>query len=253
MTRAFDAGRVPVTTTSEQDRAHFERGRTAAHHDRFALARDELDAALAPDPAFAVALLHRGGSATRLAECRGFIEAAEANRSRASEAEGRMIDAFRAFLLDADHDLAVEILQTLSAAVPADPYLSSYLGLRYYRNLQRLDEAAAQFREALARDATFVQADHWLGRIALDRDDLVMAKAMFERYAALAPDEPRAHDSLGLLCLREGRHADAVRAFEQALARDPRFDESRVNLERARAARADADGLRPADTTEGGA
>jgi Flp pilus assembly protein TadD len=89
--------------------------------------------------------------------------------------------------------------------------------------------------------------------MALDQDELATAQAMFERYAALAPDEPRAHDSLGLLCLREGRHSDAVRAFEQALARDPRFDESRVNLERARAAQADADGLRPADTTEGGA
>jgi tetratricopeptide (TPR) repeat protein len=147
----------------------------------------------------------------------------------------------------------VEILQALSAAFPADPYLSSYLGLRYYRNLQRFDDAVVQFREALARDATFVQAYHWLGRIALDRDDLATAKAMFERYVALAPEEPRPHDSLGLLYVREGRLGDAVRAFERALARDPRFDESRDNLALAREALADVEDRRSADTSAGGA
>jgi tetratricopeptide (TPR) repeat protein len=253
MTRAPDAGRVPVSTTSDRARAHFERGRTAAHHYRFALARDELDAALALDPTFVLALLHRGGSSAEIAECRAFIEEAEANRSHASEAEGRMIDAFGAFLLDGDYDLAVELLQALSAAYPADPYLSSYLGLRYYRNLQRFDAAAAQFREALARDATFVQAYHWLGRIALDQDDLATAGAMFERYTALAPDEPRPHDSLGLLYVREGRYDDAIRAFERALACDPRFDESRHNLARARAALADANGERLRDGGREGA
>lgn len=236
MTHSADAGRLPITTTSEHARTHFERGRTAAHDYRFALARDEFEAALALDPRFVLALLHRGGSDAEPTETRGFIEAAEVNRSHASEAEGRMIDAFRAFLIDGEYDLAVEIFQELSAAYPADPYLRSYLGLRLYRNLQRFDEAAAQFREALARDPEFVQAYHWLGRIALEQDDVATAEAMFELHATLAQGEPRPHDSLGLLYLRQGRFDEAVRAFERALACDPRFDESRGNLARARAA-----------------
>lgn len=128
----------------------------------------------------------------------------------------------------------------LSAAYPGDPYVPSYIGLRYYRNLQRHDEATDQFRQALERDPGFVQALNRLGHIALDQGDLATAEATFERSVALAPGEPRPHDSLGLLYLRQGRFDDAIRAFEAALAHDARFAESRSNLERARAARAQA-------------
>jgi tetratricopeptide (TPR) repeat protein len=231
---------LPVTSTSEPALAHFERGRAAAHHYQFEAARDHLDAALALDPTFVLALLHRGGSADDLDEARAYLDSAAANRMRASEDEGRMIDAFRAFLLDRDHHRAIEILLELSAAYPGDPYVPSYIGLRYYRNLQRYDEARDQFRQALERDPGFVQALNWLGHIALDQGDLATAEATFERYVALAPGEPRPHDSLGLLYLRQGRFEDAIRAFEAALAHDARFDESRSNLERARAARAQA-------------
>ena len=216
MSGTAEARRLPITTTSEQARTRFERGRAAAHHYRFTVARDEFDAALALDATFVLALLHRGGSAEDPAESRRFIEAAEASRAHASAAEGRMIGAFRAFLLDRDYDLAVEIFRELSAAHPGDPYLTSYLGLRYYRNLQRYDEAAAQFREALVRDPSFVQAYHWLGCIALDQGDLDAAKSLFERYAALAPEEPRPHDDLGILYLRQGRLDEAARSFERA-------------------------------------
>jgi tetratricopeptide (TPR) repeat protein len=229
---------LPVTTASEAARARFERGRSAAHHYQFEEAREHLDAALAADPTFVLALLHRGGSTDVPAELRDCIDRAEANREHASEDEGRMIDAFRAFLLDRDYQRAVAIFQDLSARYDADPYLPTYLGLRYYRNLKRYEDAATQFRNALARDPGFAQAYNWLGYVAMDQGDHARAASMFERYLALAPDQPRAHDSLGVLCLRSGRYEEAADHFEGALARDGRFDESREKLARAREARA---------------
>lgn len=236
MTQTDEGRWLPVTSTSEVARARFEQERAAAHHYQFESAVEHLDVALAEDPAFVLALLHRGGSAADAAEGRAFLDRAEANRHRPTEDEGRMIDAFRAFLVDAEYERAIEILQELSAKYAADPYLPSYLGLRYYRNLQRYEDAADQFRQAMARDPGFVQAYNWLGYIAMDQGDHATAEAMFERYRDLAPDEPRPYDSLGVLFLRTGRHEAAAQQFEQALARDTRFEESRVKLARARAA-----------------
>lgn len=224
---------LPVTTTSAEAREHFLLGRDAAHHYQFAEAREHLEQAIAADPSFVLAHLHRGGSAAYLSELQDYLGRAEANRDRASAGEQQMIDAFRAFLLERDYDRAIEIFSGLSSEYPDDPYLPSYLGFRYYRNLKRYDEAAEQFRRALERDSSFVQAYNWLGYIAMDQGDHATAEENFQRYIQLAPDEPRPHNSLGVLRLRQGRFEEAARQFEQAFAVDPRFTESRDNLARA--------------------
>ncbi len=226
---------LPVTTTSEEARMHFLLGRDAAHHYQFAEAVEHLDQAIAADSTFVLALLHRMGSTSRsdprLREY--YLERAEANREGVSQAEQQMIDAFRAFLWDGDYERAIEILSSLAEAYLDDPYLPSYLGFRYYGNLGRYDEGAEQFRRALERDSTFVQAYNWLGYIAMDQGDYATAEEHFQRYHQLAPDEPRSHDSLGLLRLRQGRNEEAAHHFAQAVAVEPRFTESRDNFVRA--------------------
>lgn len=229
---------LPVTTKSEEAREHFEMGRNAAHHYQFAEAREHLDKAIAADPSFVLAHLHRGGSAATLSELQDYLNRAEANRDSVSEGEQQMIVAFRAFLLEDDYDRAIRIFSKLSAEYPDDPYLTSYLGLRYYRNLKRYDEAAEQFRRALERDSSFVQAFNWLGYIAMDQGDYAAAEETFKRYIRLAPDQPRPYNSLGVLYLRQSNYEEAARQFEQAFARDRRFTESRDNLVRARIAQA---------------
>jgi tetratricopeptide (TPR) repeat protein len=225
---------LPITTHSEEAREHFLLGRDAAHHYQFAEAREHLDRAIAADPSFVLAHLHRGGSAAYFSELQDYLGRAEANRDGVSAGEQLMIDAFRAFLLEGDYDRAIEIFSRLSSEYRDDPYLPAYLGFRYYRNLRRYDEAAEQFRRALERDSSFVQAYNWLGYIAMDRGDHATAEDNFQRYIQLAPDAPRPHDSLGVLRLRQGRYEEAVRQFEQAFVVDPRFTESRDNLVRAR-------------------
>jgi ketosteroid isomerase-like protein len=225
---------LPVTTKSEEAREHFLLGRDAAHHYQFAEAIEHLDRAIAADTAFVLAHLHRAGSAAYRPELQDYLGRAEAHRDLVSPGEQQMIDAFRAFLWERDYDRAVEIFSRLSSEYPDDPYLPAYLGFRYYRNLQRYDEAAEQFRRALERDPSFVQAYNWLGYIAMDQGDHATAEENFRRYIQLAPDEPRPHNSLGVLRLRQGRYEEAVNLFDRSFAVDPRFTESRDNLVRAR-------------------
>jgi tetratricopeptide (TPR) repeat protein len=242
---ALDEGRggadvLPVTTVSPEARAHFERGRTAAHHYQFAQARDHLDAALAADPDFVAALLHRGGSDDEPDVTRAYIDRADGLRDRVTEGERALIDAFRAFLVDRDYERAVAILSVLADAHPDDPYLAAYLGFRYIGNLGRPEEGAAQFRRAVERDPSFVQAYGWLGFIALKRDDLATAEDMFVRYLEHAPDQPRPHHAMATLHLRQGRNEEAAQGFERALQIEPRFTESSEALARLRSADAHA-------------
>jgi tetratricopeptide (TPR) repeat protein len=224
---------LPVTTTSDYAREYFLLGRDAAHHYQFAEAREHLDRAIAEDSTFVLAHLHRGGSAVYLSELEDYLGRADTYRDFVSPGEQQMIDAFRAFLWERNYDRAIEIFSRLASEYEDDPYLPAYLGFRYYRNLQRYDEAAEQFRRAVERDPGFVQAYNWLGYIAMDQGDYTQAEELFRRYIQLAPDKPRPHNSLGVLHMRQGRYDEAAKYFEQAFAVDPRFSESLDNLVRA--------------------
>jgi tetratricopeptide (TPR) repeat protein len=231
LTSTAQAQVLPITTNSEAARAHFERGRHSAFHYDNVRAREHLDAAIAADPAFVLAYLHRGGMSSPL-ERGPYFEAARAHRDAVSAGEQRMVDAFHAFLWEGDVQRAVEIFTELAEQYPDDPYLPTYLGLRYYHNLQRYDEARAQFHRALERDSTFAQAHKWLGYVALDQEDYEAAEAHFRRYVELAPTQGRPHETLGRYYLRTGRPEEAAAQFQRSVEVDPRFTPGRESLMR---------------------
>jgi tetratricopeptide (TPR) repeat protein len=226
-----EPGMLPVTTTSAEARQNFESGRHAAFYYQPSQAWMYLDAAIAADPGFVLAYLHRGGMSTTLDRKR-YFDLAQANRESVTEDEQKMVDAFFAFLWEDEAERAVVIFHDLADRYPDDPYLPSYLGLRYLWNLGRPDEAKEQFLRALERDATFGQAHHWLGYVAMQQGDYAGAEEAFRRCIELAPDQPRPYDSLGRLLLEVGRREEASEQFEQALSLDPDFLASRQNLVR---------------------
>ncbi len=222
---------LPVTTTSEDARRRFEDGRHAAFHYQSTQAKEHLDAAIAADPNFVLAYLHRGGMS--LPSERGeYFDLARSNRDRVTEDEGRMVDAFHAFLWDGRVEDAVVIFSDLADRYGDDPYLPTYLGLRYLHNLGDHNRAKEQFERAILRDSSFSQAHHWLGQAALGQGEYEVAAEAFLRYARMAPDQPRPYDSLGILYLHQGLLNEAEEQFEAALERDPDFADSRENLSR---------------------
>ena len=120
------------------------------------------------------------------------------------------------------------------------------------------DQAAASFQLALRDDPSSAEAQYGLGSVYLKQDKNVEARASFEQALKLTanyPDTaPNSWNNLGLLATREGRTADAVGYFQEALRASPdywialenlgnayrqqkRWDEARATLERAAAAR----------------
>jgi tetratricopeptide (TPR) repeat protein len=117
-----------------------------------------------------------------------------------------------------------------------------------------LDQAEASFKLALNDNPSSAEALYGLGSVYLKQEKSREARESFERAIKLRvsyPDTlPNAWNNLGLLATREGRTADAIPYFEQALRLSPdhlialenlgnayrqqkRWDEARKVLERA--------------------
>jgi len=76
------------------------------------------------------------------------------------------------------------------------------------------------------------------GNAALDRGDAARAVAELERAAELVPEASEVQNHLGIAYAAAGRPADALAAFERAVALDCDNRAATENLRAARAARA---------------
>ncbi len=120
------------------------------------------------------------------------------------------------------------------------------------------DQAEAWFRLALRGDPSSAEARYGLGSVYLKQEKIGAARDSFQQAVKLPanyPDTlPNAWNNLGLLDTREGRTAEAIRCFQEALAASPdhfialqnlgnayrlqrRWDDARTTLERALAIR----------------
>jgi tetratricopeptide (TPR) repeat protein/peroxiredoxin len=88
-----------------------------------------------------------------------------------------------------------------------------------------LEQAEASFQRALRDDPTSAEALYGIGSVYLQQQKTADAKQEFERAtkaSAAYPDTlPNAWNNLGLLATREGRTAEAIPFFEQALRANP--------------------------------
>jgi predicted membrane-bound spermidine synthase len=101
----------------------------------------------------------------------------------------------------------------------------------------KLDEAIAEFREALRLDPQSAET-HWhLGAALASRGDRADALAHLYRSVVLDPTNGAAHNDLGATLAQQGRWEEATGHFERALALDPGFKDAQRNLDIARRAR----------------
>jgi tetratricopeptide (TPR) repeat protein/peroxiredoxin len=88
-----------------------------------------------------------------------------------------------------------------------------------------LEQAAASFRQALRDDPSSAEALYGLGSVCLKQEKAREARESFERATKLQASYPdtlaNAWNNLGLLATREGRTADAIPYFQEALKLNP--------------------------------
>jgi tetratricopeptide (TPR) repeat protein/2-polyprenyl-3-methyl-5-hydroxy-6-metoxy-1,4-benzoquinol methylase len=94
----------------------------------------------------------------------------------------------------------------------------------------KLDDAAVQYRKALALNPEFAEAHNNLGNALKNQGKLEEAIAHYERAVTLKPDYAVAQYNLGNACKEQGKLHDAGVHYRQALAIDPNYAPAHNNL-----------------------
>lgn len=94
----------------------------------------------------------------------------------------------------------------------------------------RLAEAEAAYRAVLAHDPDNVDALHFLGVLAYQRNDYREAEALIAQSLARNPANPAARNNLGNALAAQARLDEAMACYREALALQPGFVGALVNL-----------------------
>jgi len=100
---------------------------------------------------------------------------------------------------------------------------------------ERLEEAIAQYRQALQADPRFVDAHIDLASALFAKGELREAKTHYLEATRLDPKLAQPHNYLGKIFMQEGDAPQAIAQFEQALHLHPDFPEAEENLRLAKA------------------
>jgi len=226
--RATSADRIPITTSSEEARQLYLKGRDLAEKLRATDAHALFQQAAAKDPAFALA---QYGLATSAGTAREFFDAvsrANTLADRASEPEKLLVCSLDAGA-KGEPERQKDCLSRLVAACPDDERAHNQMAA-YHFGRQDYEAAIAEYEKANAIDPAFSQPYNQKGYAYRFLGRYQEAERAFEKYIELIPDDPNPYDSYAELLMKMGRFEESIRSYQKALAIDPHFVASYVGI-----------------------
>lgn len=219
---------VPITTASDEARALFLEGRALLDGLHFTDAGEKFRAAVEADPDFALGHVLAANTSGSAAEFFDHVEKAKAAAAGASDGEKLYV---MAIVAASENNQAAQgiALKKLVEAYPKDPRTHMALG-NFLNGQQDFAGAAEHFTHATEADPEFASAFNSLGYAYRSLDKLDDAKAAFEQYVGLVPDEANPQDSIGELLMEMGDYEESVARYQKALEFDSNFASSYAGL-----------------------
>jgi tetratricopeptide (TPR) repeat protein len=136
------------------------------------------------------------------------------------------------YMLGHPKEALAEVTRATQLA-PADADARYYLG-RLYFSADNAPAALDAFKETIALDPSSVRAHAQLGQTYEALGRFSEAEAAYRTAIRLENDQPKKSGwpdyNLGVLLLNDGRTAEAVKCFRQALQCDSKFPEAKIKL-----------------------
>ena len=218
---ANSAGKIAITTSSEEARKEFLAGRELSEKLRITDSIEHYDKALALDPNFALAHLNRAQASPTAKEFFDHLKHAVAHAANASDGERMLIEAADAGA-NANPTKQKEILDRLVAAYPNDERAHFTLG-GYYFGQQDFAQAITHYKKATELAPDYSTAYNILGYAYRQSEQYADAENAFKKYIELIPNDPNPYDSYAELLLKTGRFDEAIAQYNKALAIEPNF------------------------------
>ena len=219
--KAEAATEVPITTESDEARALFLEGRALLDDLHFTDAHAKFVAAAEADPDFTMAHLLVANTALSVDERFDSIGKASAAAAGASEGEQLYV---MATVAQSENNQAAQgaALKKLVAKFPKDPRTHMTLG-NFLNGQQDFAGAAEHYTHATEIDSGYAGAYNSLGYAYRALDDLDKAKAAFEKYVEVLPNEANPQDSLAELLMEMGSYEESIKHYQAAIDLDSNF------------------------------
>lgn len=223
-----EAGKIPVTTSSEEARKEFLTGRDLAEKLQITDSLQHYDKAIALDSGFASAELNRATSSATAKEFFDHLKKAVSLADKASNGEKLLILGTEA---GANGNTAKqqEYLYQAVVAYPNDERAHFALG-GYYFGQQDFAKALEHYKKATEINPSYSTAFNILGYTYRQNADYANAEQAFKKYIELIPKDPNPYDSYAELLLKMGRFDEAITQYRKALEIDPKFINSHFGI-----------------------
>ena len=219
---------LPVTTSSAQARALYEKGMEDYENLYLERCNDDWRAAVKEDPNLAVAWAWIAFNSTDPKEVSAAREKAKALAPRLTPGEQLMI-AWIVKVQEGDYIGGISAMNDMLEMYPKDKHLF-YLAANWLMGENGDDQSQRFLEKALALDKNFPAALNDLAYVDARNREFAKAFAAMDRYVALLPKEPNPQDSYGELLRMSGNFEGSLQHYRAALKIDPDFVTSQVGL-----------------------
>jgi tetratricopeptide (TPR) repeat protein len=227
-TAATPADRIPITTSSEEARQLYLKGRDLSEKLRATDARALYEQAASKDPRFTLAQVGLANSAGTPKEFFDAVARAVALAPEASEPERLLVCALDA-VAKGEPARQKDCLTKLVAACPDDERVHNLVGA-YHFGRQEYEASIEAYAKATAINPAFSQPYNQMGYAHRFLGRYDEAERAFEKYIQLIPNDPNPYDSYAELLMKMGRFEESIRSYEKALSADPHFVASYVGI-----------------------
>jgi tetratricopeptide (TPR) repeat protein len=239
---ATAADRMPVTTSSEEARQLYRKGRDLVEKLRATDARPLFQQASTKDPGFALAQVGLANSAGTAKEFFDAVARAVTLADKASEPEKLLICALDAGA-KGEPERQKDCLTRLLAACPDDERAHNQMGAFHFGR-QEYTAAVAEYEKANAINPVFSQPYNQKGYAYRFLGKYQEAEQAFKKYIELIPNDPNPYDSYAELLMKMGRFEESIKSYEKALSVDPNFVASYIGIGNARVFMGQGEGAR---------
>ncbi len=220
--------KVPITTSSEEARQLYLRGRDANEKLRATDAYALFEKAVAKDPSFALAYLGLALAAPTNQTFFSALRKAVSLSAQVTEGERLMIAGLDAGVTG-DLDGQRRLYTALVEKYPADERALTLLGT-YYFGIQDYATAIRYLTQASTVSPSFTTPYNQLGYAYRFEGKYPEAEKAFQKYIELLPRDPNPYDSYGEFLMKVGRFDESITSYQKALALDPHFVASLIGI-----------------------